>query len=146
MRFGTCYAAETDLGAYLEVFGRVGTVPVSLIESRSLSHLRCNSSIRLANLTDPRAAGFSVNASFSADKDYGHSQQLASVLFAHGFQGIRYYIRHDPSQSLTAVALFYEPGQHETYFDQVDTKGISLDLIDRAETNFAIKVLHAPPL
>ena len=106
-RYGVCYFGLTSLTAYVEVFGRIGTIQTQDIRSRRLSVAYSTADIRLADLTDRSILGrFGVTAAHSTSSDYTASQLLSEELHRVSFDGIVYRIRHDPSMELEAVALF----------------------------------------
>jgi hypothetical protein len=111
--FGTCYVSTSPAGAFVEVFGRVRVLRREDIESRCLSQIGTTRDSRLADLTDPRVLGrFGLTGEASAGgiETYPTCQQWAAALFAAGFDGVRYYARHDPQLTSTSVAVFGPPG------------------------------------
>ena len=110
VRYGVCYLGLEPLTAYVEVFGRIGTIRDRDVTSKRLPTARANADIRLADLTDRSVLGrFSVTAAHSTAPDYGASQALSETLHKARFHGIVYRVRHDPSMELEAVALFDKP-------------------------------------
>jgi hypothetical protein len=66
------------------------------------------------------------------------TQAWAAAFKKHGFGGVRYLVRHDPSQTSVAVALFGQAG--ELNWAITSTDPIDDDLVQRAEDAFGIRV------
>ncbi len=111
-RFGVCYLGLDDpFAAYVERYGRFGVITPAQVRDDAFSILKLTATVAIADLTDRSVLGeFGITASHSTGSDYGPSRQLASDLFDAGISGIRYRVRHDPSMTLEAVALFGGPG------------------------------------
>jgi hypothetical protein len=140
-RFGTCYLGLEPLSSYVEVFGRIRTVPETEIRRRMLSILTPVADLSIADLTNRTVlGGFGVTAAHSTGGDYGPAQTLASNLFDAGFDGILYRVRHDPAMELEAIALFGEPGETPTRLAPPKTGPIPSDLIDAGRA-FRIEVV-----
>ena len=106
-RYGVCYTALDPIGAYVEVFGRIGSAPLSLLSERSLSKATLTDDLRLADLTHRAVLGkFGITGDVSMGADYSASQELSASLHGDGFDGILYRLRHDPQMLLESVALF----------------------------------------
>jgi hypothetical protein len=139
---GTCYLAETALGAFVEVGARLSYVDPDELARRSLARLRVTGLLRLADVTSPKAAGFGVTARASAGSDYPRdSQPWARRLAAAGFDGIRYGLSHEPGLRLRGLALFGEAGEHPS-FGPVDDGPIPDALVAKAMARFGFR--YAP--
>lgn len=142
-RFGTCYLGSEPLSAFVEVFGRVGTVLRSRLEGKCLSGLSTKRPVRLADLTSRLVAGFGIDQSYShsSDADYDKSQRLAAELQGAGWDGIFYGVRHDPAGKLRGVALFGPPGEGRELFSAPKTGQIPAWLVEQAQQEFGIEVV-----
>ena len=107
---GACYVTVEPLGAFLEVFRTALELHVSDVSDRVLSELRLGGDLRLANVCSRRALPFGVTAQLGADGDYAGSQAFAAAVAGAGFNGVRWWVRHDPAQKLVGVALFGPAG------------------------------------
>ncbi|MDW5594228.1 RES family NAD+ phosphorylase [Conexibacter stalactiti] len=113
---GTCYFAESPLGAFVETLQsfRSISLPRAEIAGRRLFAVKADFALVLADVTDNAAGRYGIDASVGASSasDYAHSQALATRAFDAGFAGIRYHVRNDLSQRLVGVALFGPTGPH----------------------------------
>lgn len=66
------------------------------------------------------------------------SQRWATAFRLSGFDGVRYFARHDPGQRRIAIALFGEAGGRD--WPVVLTQPISAEVIADAERVFGITV------
>ena len=106
-RYGVCYVALEPIAAYVEVFGRIGTLGIAEIDRRRISETIGARDLRLADLSHRSILGrFGVTAAHSTGTDYTPSQELSSRLHNAGYDGIVYRVRHDPQMQLEAVAVF----------------------------------------
>jgi hypothetical protein len=137
---GTCYLAEQDLGAFVEALQNAGAlIPRAEIDARSISTLSVPTAVTLADCTNPRARAFGITAEIHSSVDRAMTRAWAAAFERHGFGGVRYLVRHDPSQSFVAIALFSDAGEASwaiTFTDPIDD-----DLIQRAENTFGIRVV-----
>jgi hypothetical protein len=135
---GTCYFAEEELGSFVEVFR--DTVPIApmAIQERCMSECSFSSELTLADCTSRLARGFGITAAVHATADYAQSQAWAWALALAGFDGIRYFVSHDPAQDLRGVALFGAigavPGRSET-------RDLDSQILASAERQFGLRVL-----
>ena len=106
--FGVCYLASEAIGAYVEVLRKMDEVFRRTLSVRRLSEASIARSVRLANLTDPAAASFGVDDTYSTGSaaQYHLTQALSARLFDAGFEGILYFLRGDEAMRRTGVALF----------------------------------------
>jgi hypothetical protein len=81
-----------------------------------------------------------------AGEDYGASQRFAAGALGAGFDGIRYLVRHDPSQKLYGIALFGAPrGADPGDKRWLHQSGpFPAELLARAEHEFGYRVLPTP--
>ena len=106
-RYGVCYVALEPIAAYIEVFGRIGTLRTAEIDGRRISEAVSTRDLRLADLSHRSVLGrFGVTAAHSTGTDYAPSQELSGRLHDAGHDGIVYRVRHDPEMQLEAVAMF----------------------------------------
>lgn len=144
---GTCYLAELELGAWVETFRKSMLVPEAEVEARSLHSVVLGRRLVLANLTSRGALKFGVSASLGTDPEYAASQKLAGELAAVGFDGVLYWVRHDPAQQLRGVALFGPigaPALGDLRWPVANDRDIPDDLVAKAEAAFGYKVLPTP--
>lgn len=140
--FGVCYFGFEAVSAYIEVFGRIGTLSQIDIDQRRLTELSSTRRLTVADLTDRSVlGGFGVTAEYSTGGDYELAQDLALNLFEARFDGVVYRIRHDPAMALEAVALFGEPGEDTSRFGPSKTVPIPDALIESGEREFGIYVV-----
>lgn len=107
--FGTCYLAQRPLGALLETFRGVRMVSEEDVAARREFVVALARDLRLANCCVAAAARFGVNAEIHTTHEYGKTQAWAAALHRAGFEGIRYFLRSDPSLKLIGYAVFGEP-------------------------------------
>jgi hypothetical protein len=145
-KYGVCYLATNPLGPYVEVFGRIGTVPAGEVAVRRLTECEMGDDLRLADLTDRSVVGrFGITGDYSMGADYSPAQALSAELFAAGFDGISYRLRHDPEMQLNGVALFGAPGEQPGRLCDVITTEIPPSLIKSGES-YGIRVIGYAPL
>jgi RES domain len=142
---GTCYAAETPAGAFIERFGDVAAIPAGLVAAKRLAGLRLPRPFRLADATAEVALHFGVTLELSAGVRngalYGHTQPWAEAFADAGFDGIRYRCRHDPSGSETAYALFGDAGERSWTLAQPGSTPIRQELWEHVSERFGLIVL-----
>lgn len=143
---GACYLAEAPLGAWVEVFRKRQLLPEVEIAERSLLAVALKRDLRLADITARRALSFGVTASLGADEQHEESQTFAAQALADGFDGVRYFVRHDPAQKLYGVALFAQAGTPDPADPRwpPDSKAIPDSLVRDAERVFGYRVLPTP--
>lgn len=141
---GTCYLGEEPLASFVEVFRDAAVVTEVLVNAKVLSLIQLWGEVRLADATDPKGHHFGVTGEIHSSIDYELTQAWAAALHRAGFHGIRYLVRHDPSQRLTGVALFGPGGEHEDQFLTVKTVAVPTSLVTAAEARFGIVILPTP--
>jgi hypothetical protein len=137
---GTCYLAEQEAGAFVEVFQDwvSSIVPYAEVEARLISTLTVPRSMILADCTDPASLSFGVTAEIHTIADRTRTQPWAAAFDRAGYAGIRYLIRHDPSQQHFAIALFGSGGVAS--WPAPPPKDISAALLTSVEDTFRIRV------
>ena len=142
---GTCYLAEEPTGCFLEVFRDWISVPESEVAVRRIVEIALPAGARLADCTATRAREFGLTAEIHSSSDYRIPQAWAEALYEAGFAGIRYFLRHDPSQTLVGAAWFGPAGPSAPPARQVTAgKPIGSDLIEDVGRRFGILVLPSP--
>lgn len=136
---GTCYLAEEALGAFVEAFQHVGVImPVAEIAARAISILSVPAEVTLADCTDPRSRAFGITGEIHSSPDRRLTQAWAAAFAAAGFGGVRYLVRHDPSQRRFGIALFGAAG--EASWATGATRPIGDHLVREADRIFGILV------
>jgi RES domain len=144
---GTCYLAEAELGAWVEVFRTALVIAESDVHNRRLCSPALPRDLTLADATNRAALAFGITASLSAGEDYGPSHLFAAAASAHGFAGIRYLVRHDPAQRLVGTALFGPSGAavgDDPAWPAERRSEISDELVEAAAEAFGYKVVPTP--
>jgi hypothetical protein len=143
---GACYLAQDPLGAWVEVFRKRQLLPEAEIARRSLLAVALKRDLRLADVTARRALSFAITASLGSGGQYDESQTFAARALEDGFDGIRYFVRHDPAQKLYGVALFAPTGTPDPTDSRwpPDSSAIPNALIRDAERLFGYRVLPTP--
>lgn len=144
---GACYLAEQPLGAWVEVFRKRTLLAEAEVRERRLLSVQIGRDLRLADLTSRRALAFGYTASLGANEDYTESQAFAAAAVRAGFDGIRYWVRHDPRQQLYGLALYASAGAADPAdpaWPGGDTDVISEDLVAEARRRFGYRVLPLP--
>ncbi len=140
--YGTCYLAELRIGAFVEKFGRLETVSLYLVEETRLSELKTAQALSLADITDRKVLGsFGITADLGAGGAYDLPQLWGKALRASGYDGIRYYARHDPAQQLVSFALFGGPEVDVSRFQPPKPTTVPPELIEEAREQFGIFVV-----
>jgi len=139
---GTCYLSLSPVGAFVEVFRDFTLINSADIGARVVSRMRVPADAVLADCTSTRARGFGMTTAIHSTPDYGITQAWAAALAGRGFDGVRYYCGHDPSQRQVGIALFGDAG--DTTSGVVDTVAIGDDVLRTVERRFGIHVLPAP--
>jgi hypothetical protein len=107
---GTCYLADDEVGALLEVLGPVIVVSPDWARRLRMWHLGLPDQCSAADTTVRAARGFGVTAELATTTPYDLPQRWAAAFAAAGHQGVRYRVRHDPAGS-RALALFGAAGE-----------------------------------
>ena len=144
---GACYLAQEPLGAFIEVFRtRLELDLDEDIAARRLARVQFDHDLRLADVCSRRALAFNVTAEVGAGGDYGLSQKLASDAAAAGFDGVRWWVRHDPAQRLVGVALFGAKGSRaaDTSLPEPVSRELDDRLLNEARRKFGYRALPRP--
>ncbi|AWK76718.1 hypothetical protein CBI38_35010 (plasmid) [Rhodococcus oxybenzonivorans] len=107
---GTCYTAESEQITLLETWGGMRVIPSTELTARAVSRMQVTTDRMLADLTSNTAAQFGVTAEIFTTGNYQLTQTWASALHAAGFDGIRYWARHDLAHTHACLALFDTAG------------------------------------
>ncbi|RBY96346.1 RES domain-containing protein [Blastococcus sp. TF02-8] len=147
---GTCYVAEDEVITLLETYGGLSVVPAYETAKRDASELRLTEDVRVADLTSNLAAGFRVTSEIATTTDYPLTQRWAAALRAAGYEGVRYWARHDLVHEHACVALFDRSGDQgavgRARYDVTSTVHLPRrrDLLDRLTAETGIAVLGPP--
>jgi len=107
---GTCYLADDEIGALLEVLGPIVVVSAGWARRLSLWYLGLPDQCRAADTTVRASRGFGVTAELASMTPYDLPQRWAAAFARAGYGGVRYRVRHDPGAS-RALALFGPAGE-----------------------------------
>jgi hypothetical protein len=139
---GSCYLAETPLGALIEHFDGISVILREDLEQRRVSILSPLEPLRLADCTSPRARPFGVDLALSAGSDYARTQRFAAWFRDGGLHGVRYFLRNDPTATLIGIALFGAAGGHDLPI--LSTSPLDEATLEDASSIFAIEILPLP--
>lgn len=137
---GTCYLALTPLGCFIEVFRDGALVPEAELAGRLLTSLALPSAVSLADCTSSRSRAFGITAEIHSTPHYERTQAWAAAFESAGFHGIHYFLRHDPGQRLTGVALFGPAGAGSEASGYLQRQGrpIGSEILKEAASRFGI--------
>lgn len=132
---GTCYTAEAALITLLEAWSGIGVVPRPELASREISRVTVRRDLNLADATSNRAIRFGVTSELFTTTDYALTQQWAQTLREVGFDGIRYWARHDLRHVHSCIAVFAASGDRTgTELEPTDFMVLGTDnLLDRRD-------------
>lgn len=138
--------AQQPLGSWVEVFRKTMLIAESEVGARELQAVTLGRDLRLANITSQRALRFGVTASLGADQQYADSQGFAAEAAQAGYDGVLYFVRHDPAQRLYGVALFGPEGQPDPADPlwPCNSGAIPDSLVQDAKDHFDYRVLPEP--
>lgn len=139
---GTCYLAEDPLGSFVEVFRHTRLIAEEDVAARRLSTLRVRKALALADCTSRRARAWGVTATIHSGQDYSLTQSWAAAFSSTGFDGVRYFVSHDPAQRLVGVALFGPAGSPR--WPAGRSARIAGELVRQAERSCGLRVLPVP--
>jgi hypothetical protein len=118
-------------------------VPLGELANRRISRLTANAALSLADLTSGRSRAFGITAEIHSTPDYVITRRWAEALAAAGFDGIRYLLRHDPSQHRVGFALFGPAG--EAHWPVIGRGApIGRALCNRMERRYGIRIVPTP--
>ena len=139
---GTCYLAETPLGALIEHFDGIDLIPQEDLDQRRISILGPGRALRLADCTNSHARGFGVDLALSAGSDYARAQRFAAWFHDSGFDGVRYFLRNDPTATLIGIALFGPAGEQD--LPVLSTAPVDEATLEDAAGRFGVEVVPLP--
>ncbi len=140
---GTCYLAREPTGALLETHQGLTVVTDEALDERLLFEGRIGRPLRLANCCAPGAREFGVNAEIHDTPDYAKAQRWASAFEQAGFDGVRYFVRSDPSRMLIGYAIFGDVGHAPGHWPTGTSALISDDELRKAE-RWGLRVRPTP--
>jgi hypothetical protein len=133
------------VAAVLEVLGpdRIGgAISSRFLEERDIWTLRVSEERSLADLTSRRAAIYGITTEIGTLVPYELPQAWARCLHLAGAQGLRYWLRHDPSRA-AGVALFGAQGEAKGW--EVGHRGsFSADLAKKLYDEYGFEILEPP--
>ena len=136
---GTCYLAEDDLGAFIQVFQEFARFVASeALNRRALSTLIVPAPVTLADCTESQARGFGVTAEIHSSVDRAWTRAWVAAFARDGYGGVRLFVRNDPAQRRVGIALIGAAG--EAPWPIESTRPIDSDLARRAEQEFGLQV------
>jgi hypothetical protein len=102
--YGVLYAAEDELGAFIETYGTIATVTSTALAERALSMIATSRSLRLADLRGHGLARIGADARLFAGA-HADAQRWSRAVWSHPAQvdGLCYPARRDPSRLSFAV-------------------------------------------
>ena len=107
---GTCYFATDEFAAIREA-SRLGPVTPAWIADREVRHVTPpNPRARLAATTRRAAGGYGLTNELTTMLPYDLPRDWAAAFRAHGFDGIRHILRHDPRARPGGVSWFGRVG------------------------------------
>lgn len=101
--------------------------------------------MNLADCTSSRSRAFGITAEVHSTPNYEITQAWAAAFESAGFHGIHYFLRHDPGQRLTGVALFGPAGAGTgaSGYPPGLVRPIGPDILAEAASRFGILTLPA---
>ncbi|GHD76276.1 hypothetical protein GCM10010336_53810 [Streptomyces goshikiensis] len=147
---GTCYAASSREGAFIEVFRRFwdAGIPLGTVAQMSHVYMRVIDLHQLADLTDNanlNVMGIGDALALEVDKNYPLSHAFAQVARSYGLDGVHWTSVRDRS-GRTNFALFADAGgDYEDIRLIVDGKGpIPDDVVNSVAAEFRLELLPPP--
>ena len=126
-------------------------MPSTELVERYISVIQTTTARNLADLTSNAATQFGVTAEIFTTGNYQRTQLWAVALRAAGYDGIRYWARHDLAHTHGCIALFDTAGEHTGATPHDFTVTTTSPLTDRADLTTALRqdtgivVLPVPP-
>jgi hypothetical protein len=139
---GTCYLADDEMGALLEVLGPVSVVITAWAKRFSIWQLALPDQCSAADTTVRAARGFGVTAELATMTPYDLPQRWAAAFAAAGHQGVRYRVRHDPAGS-RALALFGAAGERRRW-PRGRRQDVDDELLERLADETGLRVAGIP--
>ncbi|WP_237724081.1 RES family NAD+ phosphorylase [Rhodococcus sp. DK17] len=143
---------RSGLITLIETWCGIAIIPSPEIAHRVISAVAVNRDLHLADATSNAAIGFGMTSEVSTTTDYALTQQWAHAFRAAGFDGIRYWARHELTHVHACYALFAPSGDQTstvaipTDFTVLGTDALPdrTDLWDALYETAGIEVLHIP--
>jgi hypothetical protein len=139
---GTCYLADDEMGALLEVLGPVAVVSADWAKRFSIWQLGLRDQCSAADTTVRAARGFGVTAELATMTPYDLPQRWAAAFAAAGYQGVRYRVRHDPGGS-RALALFGAAGERKRW-PRGRRRDVDDDMLERLADETGLRIAVVP--
>lgn len=140
---GTCYVAPRRLTAVLEVIEPVGKlVHIDELRIRKIAHLDLVEDYDLADTAHATAWSYGITRELGADANYTTPKRWARQFHAAGFQGLRYWARHDLSSHGLSYALFGTAGPRS--WPTRPSEEIDQGVIDDLESEAGFTVVDTP--
>lgn len=142
---GTCYLAADPLAALLEIIGPErtgGLISPEFLSERRLRELQVPEDIKAADVTSRRASQFGITAEIGTIVPYDRTQAWARCFQEADFQGIVYWLRHDPARS-EGIALFGLHGERKSWKPGRE-RPLSRELIARLRAECGIEIAPIP--
>jgi hypothetical protein len=141
--YGTCYLAADPLAALLEFLGpERGIISSELLAERRIRELPVPGEVKVADVTSRGASGLGITAEIGTILPYERPQAWARQLHQANFQGIIYWLRHDPARS-EGFALFGPHGERKAW-KRGRERAISGELIQRLRAECNVEVVPIP--
>lgn len=112
------------------------------LQERRLRELRVPREFEGADLTSRRTTGFGITSEIGTIVPYDRPQAWAGALYAVGFDGLGYWLRHDASRG-EGWALFGPQGERKSWRRGRELP-ISRDLVGRLRRECGIEVVRIP--
>ena len=138
---GTCYLADDEIAALLEVLGPVTVVSPRWAGRLSMWHLGLTRQCTAADTTVRAARGFGMTGELASMTPYAVPQQWAAAFAAARYEGVRYRVRHDPSGG-RALALFGAAGERR--WPRGRQQDVGEELLARLAQETGIRVASVP--
>ncbi|MGB2875433.1 MAG: RES family NAD+ phosphorylase [Gaiellaceae bacterium] len=139
---GTCYLAVNPVGAFIEAFRTSVPIAEIAVDSRLVATLSVPRRSTVADCTVARARRFGITGAIHSQPDYELTRAWAEAFAQAGFDGVRYFLSHDPAQRELGVALFGRAGEHDLPVRA--TGQIDPVVLEEAQRRFGLIVAPTP--
>lgn len=112
---GTCYLADTRIGAWLETFRGARLVAAHDARLRTLTSTASPNPCLVLDFTDGHAAAAGVTMEHHGSANRAVTWSLAEAADATGARGVTSWARHDPAAGSRTMALFDDAGAHPPF-------------------------------
>ncbi|TSD40573.1 RES domain-containing protein [Rhodococcus sp. KBS0724] len=85
-------------------------IPRTEIDGRALSAVAVGRDLQIADVTSNKALEFGMTSEINTTVDYDLTQLWAEAFRTAGFNGMRYWARHEMSHTHACLALFADGG------------------------------------